>query len=240
MAEHDVLILHCDWRGVPTGITTPAVNHTRVATRHHAQAKLSLPRCKRAWSEIVRAKVIGQSNNVEGLPRKKLRSLSRAVRSGDPTNVEAQAAKLYWKAISNGEHFRRVPGEGVGRNALLDYGYAVLRGLGVRAVFSAGLWPALGIHHAHRSNAFSLVDDLIEPFRPVVDNSVFLLDDSDSLDDPNVKRLVVSSCDQPFSDLGYSAASELRNLAQRLGNYVEGNADQLEVKPWGGSPNESR
>ena len=92
------------------------------------------------------------------------------VRSGDPTNVEAQAARLYWPALL-GEAFRRDP-EGPPPNAFLNYGYMVLRSCVARAVCGAGLHPALGLHHHNRSNLFCLADDLLEPLRPLVDVQV--------------------------------------------------------------------
>ena len=97
--------------------------------------------------------------------------LARDVRSGDPQNVEAQAARIYWSAFFEGIVFRR-DREGGGPNPLLNYGYAVLRAAIARAIVAAGLLPSLGLHHSNRSNAFCLADDLIEPLRPLVDYRV--------------------------------------------------------------------
>jgi len=132
----------------------------------------------------VAAKIRAQARNLshEPLVRERLMSLSRRVRSGDPDNLEAQASQIYWPALFRDlggveSPFRRIPGggEGKGPNALLDYGYAVLRaGLG-RAIVSAGLLPALGVAHHNRANPFCLADDLIEPLRPMVDGKVRML-----------------------------------------------------------------
>jgi len=89
------------------------------------------------------------------------------VRSGDPGNLEAQAARRYWPLMM-GDDFRRDP-DGDGANALLNYGYAILRAATARAVVAAGLHPSIGIFHRHPHNALPLADDLMEPFRPVVD-----------------------------------------------------------------------
>jgi CRISPR-associated protein Cas1 len=89
------------------------------------------------------------------------------VRSGDPENVEAQAARRYWRIMFGGEFSRDRQAEGI--NALLNYGYTVLRAVASRAICAAGLHPTIGIFHANRANAFALADDVMEPFRPMVD-----------------------------------------------------------------------
>lgn len=99
--------------------------------------------------------------------------LARKVRSGDPQNIEAQAARKYWTLLF-GKDFRRDK-NGDGINALLNYGYTVLRAIVSRAICAAGLHPTLGIFHSNNYNAFALADDLMEPFRPYVDAVVFNL-----------------------------------------------------------------
>ena len=96
-------------------------------------------------------------------------ALVRGVRSGDPNNAEAHAARVYWQNwIPEATAFRR-DADGDGLNALLNYGYAVLRAAVARAIVAAGLLPSLGLKHSNRSNAFALADDLMEPLRPLVD-----------------------------------------------------------------------
>jgi CRISP-associated protein Cas1 len=92
------------------------------------------------------------------------------VRSGDPSNIEAQAAKHYWRSLF-GKGFARDP-DGDGLNSLLNYGYAVLRAATARAVVATGLHPSLGVFHRNPRNSFQLVDDLMEPYRPVIDGAV--------------------------------------------------------------------
>jgi CRISPR-associated protein Cas1 len=184
----------------------------------------------------VRAKIAGQQANLQALGRPAARTLAeiaKTVRSGDPDNVEARAAKAYWPQLFAGEHFSRIPGEGAGKNALLDYGYAVLRGHALRAVLEAGLVPALGLFHHGRANPFNLADDIIEPFRPAIDWGVVNLPSGSSPNHPAVKQaLVKASGAVSFTQAGYSAATELRNLAQQLGNYAEGEVDRLTVPTW--------
>jgi CRISPR-associated protein Cas1 len=100
-----------------------------------------------------------------------LRRIAADVRSGDPSNIEAQASRRYWPALF-GPAMHRVPGAEDPVNRLLNYGYAVLRGAVARGLCAAGMHPSLGIHHHNRYNPFCLADDLMEPFRPAVDTIV--------------------------------------------------------------------
>jgi len=115
-----------------------------------------------------------------GLDSAGLMRLASLVRSGDPENVEAQAAKRYWSQLL-GDSFRRDP-MGLAPNGLLNYGYTVLRSAVARSIVAAGLHPSLGIHHSNDRNAFRLADDLIEPFRPFVDIVVKKLSDQNLVD----------------------------------------------------------
>ena len=124
---------------------------------------------------MVRAKLLGQAAVLAhtGANPNALQLLARQVKSGDSANAEAQGARKYWGALM-GPLFRRDQGAD-GPNALLNYGYTVLRAATARAVVAAGLHPSFGLHHSHDGNAMRLVDDLMEPFRPVVDWRVWHL-----------------------------------------------------------------
>lgn len=199
---------------------------------------MTLPRRKNAWGRLVRAKVLGQATNLRCLGDpdwSALAAMAKQVRSGDPSNVESRAARYYWARLFNDDDaFSRAPQRGCGRNALLDYGYAVLRGYGVRAVLSAGLSTSIGIFHRNRSNAFNLVDDLIEPFRPAVDWVATTLPGDASLDDSAVKAAMVGASTQPFGSNGVSVAASLTDLAQQLGRYAEGQISNLKPPAWNG------
>lgn len=173
LLAHDAAFIVCGKNHLPAGLLLPLADHTQVVWRVHDQIAVKKPVKKRLWQQIVRAKVRAQAANLaEGsLPRGKLLALAGEVRSGDPTNVEAQAAKIYWGALFAPLPFRRDP-DGDGVNALLNYGYAIMRASVARAIVAAGLMPALGIHHSNRANAFCLADDLVEPLRPIVDGRV--------------------------------------------------------------------
>ena len=139
------------------------------AGRFDAQMNASAPTRKRLWAEIVRAKLRHQAAALDafGAPTPPIGALVKAVRSGDSTNVEAQAAQRYWPLLF-GKDFRR-DREADGANALLNYGYTILRSAVGRSVVAAGLHPTLGLHHSDRGNPMRLVDDLMESFRPLVD-----------------------------------------------------------------------
>lgn len=234
--DDDVVVLVCDWRGVPVGCASGLTEHSLVGKRQLAQSSASLPRRKRAWQAIIRAKVTGQARvlSLMGSPDTgRITELIDDVRSGDPGNVEAIAARIYWSAWCNGEGMARVPGMGVDDiNSCLDYGYGVLRGHAIRAVMSAGLSPVLGVFHRGRSNGFNLADDLMEPCRPVIDWVVATMGSHD-LSDPAVKHQLVAAASAPFTADGATIPTYLCELAQHLGGYFEN--DELRrftCSPW--------
>lgn len=242
LLENDVAVIFCDWKGVPEGAAHGNVAHGRVGARHQAQARLSYPRRKNAWGRIVASKIAGQAQVLSDLglvEASDLRAMAREVRSGDPGNFEALAARLYWAALWGGDGFRRDPGKGRNqtnsRNAQLDYGYTVLRGHGIRAVMAAGLAPSLGIFHRGRSNYFALVDDLIEPFRPAIDWAVCQLPDDSNMRDSTVRRSLVEAASQRFLAEGETIPSVFTDLAQQFGRYVEGEIARLPVPVWCGA-----
>ena len=154
---------------LPVGMMLPLDAHHVQTERHRAQVETGEPVRKRAWQAIVRAKIIQQATVLTHFTGSHggLVPMARRVRSGDPDNLEAQAAQRYWPRLF-GKTFRR-DREAEGVNALLNYGYAVVRAAVARGVVAAGLIPSLGVHHRHRGNPFCLADDLLEPYRPYVD-----------------------------------------------------------------------
>jgi CRISPR-associated protein Cas1 len=125
---------------------------------------------------VVRAKLEQQAAALEaaGAPTAPLDRLVRKVKSGDPENMEAQGARRYWGLLFGNELQAR-PAMAEGLNALLNYGYTVYASALARAVIAAGLHPGIGLHHSNDTNAMRLVDDLMEPFRPVFDLKVWQL-----------------------------------------------------------------
>jgi CRISPR-associated protein Cas1 len=176
LVDFDATVVVCGRDHLPAGILLPLSDHSQVVWRIRDQIAVRGPVRKQLWRQIVRAKIRAQAGNLPpGPPRTRLLRLAREVRSGDPDNHEAQAARVYWGAWlgddQGPERFRR-DRDGPQPNGMLNYGYAVVRAALARALVAAGLLPALGIHHANRSNAFCLADDLIEPLRPIVDGRV--------------------------------------------------------------------
>lgn len=157
------------------GMLLPLDGNFEQSRRIDAQIKAKLPVHKRLWLQVVRAKLEQQALLLErlGISCEVLWRLSRSVKSGDPQNLEAQGARYYWQRLF-GKNFRRDRYSGA-INSLLNYGYTILRAIVARAVVAAGLHPSIGLHHANASNAMRLVDDLMEPFRPMVDLAVFKL-----------------------------------------------------------------
>lgn len=175
LARRGAAVVLCGDDYLPAAWLWPVEGHHVQALRMRRQLEASLPLRKRLWQGVVRAKLAQQMKTLEllGLPGDRLEPLARRVRSGDPDNVEAQAARLYWPMLF-GHDFRRNRFGG-GGNSFLNYGYTVLRATVARSVTSAGLHPSIGIHHSNRANSMCLVDDLMEPFRPPMDYTVVRL-----------------------------------------------------------------
>lgn len=173
IAQSDGVLVVCGDNHLPSAMLVPLSQHSQIVWRITSQIEASLPLRKKLWKQIVVEKVLRQASNLpKSYPAyKKLVDLSKRVQSGDVTNIEAQAAKIYWQNWLWQEEFRR-DSDGDGLNAFLNYGYAIIRAAVARAIVGAGLSPTLGLHHCNRSNHFCLADDLMEPFRPLVDDRV--------------------------------------------------------------------
>ena len=175
LSERKAIIVVCGKNWHPISYTLPFDAHYESAGTLRDQISASKPLKKQLWKKVVQAKInnqvlILQHHKPETKVVKQLEMLRRKTKSGDPDNTEAQAAKLYWPELM-GNQFRR-DRSSADINGFLNYGYTVLRAATARAVCAAGLHPSLGIHHGSRVNAFALVDDLMEPFRPLVDSVV--------------------------------------------------------------------
>jgi CRISP-associated protein Cas1 len=175
LATRGVPVVLCGANHQPAALVWPVDGHHAQAGRMSDQAGASAPLKKRLWQQVVRAKILeqGAALAATGAEAGGFRLLARKVRPGDPDNVEAEAARRYWPLLF-GPQFRRDT-DGGGLNGLLNYGYAILRAATARAVMAAGLHPSLGLMHSNRGNALVLVDDLMEPFRPIVDREVHRL-----------------------------------------------------------------
>lgn len=175
MAERNVPVVLCAPNHAPVSVVWPLQGHHAQGARLRAQIDASRPLQKQMWQKIIAAKIRLQGHvlHANGKEGGAFDLLARKVRSGDPDNIEAQAARRYWKALFGSEFARDQDADGV--NALLNYGYTVLRALVSRAICASGLHPTAGIFHSNRANAFALADDLMEPLRPLVDQLVYNL-----------------------------------------------------------------
>jgi CRISP-associated protein Cas1 len=182
LAEYGAAVVLCGHDHHPTGMYLPLSSNTHLLSRLDTQLNASKPLRKRLWAEIVAAKVRAQAEVLpedQASSRRELLARQRTIRSGDPENVEAQAAAIYWPRLFSDcagvKHpFRRRAADPDAEppNGLLDYGYAVVRAAVARSLVSAGLLPAIGVKHQGRGNPFCLADDLMEPLRPIVDERV--------------------------------------------------------------------
>lgn len=175
LASRNAFLVVCASNFMPVAWLWPVEGHHAQVGNMNRQLAASLPLKKRVWQSLVRTKIRQQAAvlNQVGRTSARLEQLAKEVKSGDSTNVEAQAARVYWPALF-GEDFRRDQNAG-GINALLNYGYTIVRSAVARAVVSAGLHPSIAVHHSHRGDTFALADDLVEVFRPHVDLAIVRL-----------------------------------------------------------------
>jgi len=169
LAEANVPIVICGANQSPASVIWPIAGHFAQGLHMQAQAQANKPLLKRLWAQLIKAKINNQAEVLKAYNYNSSDLFSMAVRikSGDSENMEAQAARKYWKRLMGGK-FKRGTHEG-GINGALNYGYTILRAGIARSILAAGLHPSLSIHHQSRGDALRLADDLIEPYRPWVD-----------------------------------------------------------------------
>lgn len=181
LLENNCAVITCDNHSLPVGLMLPLYGNSTQNERFRYQLDASQPLRKQLWQQTIKAKIENQAavlSACSGMPIKNMKRWADDVRSGDPDNVEGHAAAYYWRYFFNNitglENFTRNR-EGMAPNNLLNYGYAILRAVVARALVTSGLLPTLGIHHHNRYNAYCLADDIMEPYRPYVDELVFAI-----------------------------------------------------------------
>jgi CRISPR-associated protein Cas1 len=171
LAERGAVTILCGSKGVPSALVLPMNVNYETALRTRLQSGASLPLKKRLWQSVVIAKLKHQSAVLRFFGREekanRIDIYASQVQSGDARNRESSGARIYWKALFDAGFSRHPHGDWP--NALLNYGYSLLRGFAARAICAAGLNPVFGIHHENSTNPFPLADDLMEPYRPLVD-----------------------------------------------------------------------
>ncbi len=181
LLENNCALITCGDNRMPVGLMLPLCGNTTQNERFRCQLNISLPLQKQLWQQTVQYKINNQAavlGSTRGTIVKNMRVWVKEVKSGDPDNLEARAAAYYWRNLfPEIPDFTRDRG-GVPPNNLLNYGYAVLRAVVARSLVISGLLPTLGIHHHNRYNAYCLADDIMEPYRPYVDELVVKIVDS--------------------------------------------------------------
>jgi len=232
LAERCAPFVLCGANHNVAGMILTVDGNYQQAKRFDAQLAAKQPLTKRLWAEIVKSKLQQQAAALDatGMPAVPLSALVRKVRSGDPDNFEAQGAHRYWRMLF-GNDFRRDQQAG-GLNAMLNYGYTVLRAATARAVVAAGLHPTMGLHHCNEGNAMRLVDDLMEPFRPMIDLKVWQLNRrGDSTVTPESKRALARTL---YDDMQTSVGATpvmvcAQKLATSLAQIFIGERDKLDL-----------
>ena len=224
LAERGAPVVLCARNHAPKSVLLPIEGHGFQGARMRAQWRAKTPFIKQAWKKIVVSKVLMQAAALESIVEisTPLIKMQRKITSGDSKNIEAQAARYYWPRIM-GSGFRRDLGA-EDENALLNYGYTVLRAAAARAVVAVGLHPTIGLFHSNRGNAFALADDLMEPFRPLVDCAVRNIVLSSGIDvDGEAKQSLASliELDVPLRDGVSPVSVALIKLATSLGQSFE-------------------
>lgn len=215
LLDHGAVIVFCGADHLPVGMALPTNGHHLQAERFRAQVLASEPRTKGIWKQLVQEKIWHQRVVCENpVTQTRLERLAKRVRSGDPENIEAQAARAYWQVWQPDTDFRRER-EGPWPNPLLNYGYMAFRAAVARALCGAGFHCAYGINHSNRYNAFCLADDFVEPFRPLVDDRVReLVRRGHTEIDRECKQELLSLLNAPF--LSKAGTGPFINALQRM------------------------
>ena len=229
--DADVAVVVCDQKSIPNGLCLPLYSYHAGAqrTRLQIEASSDKPLVKRIWRQIVKHKIKNQAQLLQSLFQDDagLLELYKSVKSGDSDNRESVAARRYWARLFEGSNFKRDYNGEDPVNAALNYGYSILRAIVARSVVAGGLCASLGVAHRSKYNGFALADDLIEPFRPVVDCCVYGLLGEDKLDKeltPSVKgrllrqitgRYLVNGNQETIFETSTKAVESLIHVFQR-------------------------
>lgn len=224
LADLGIPYVVCNAAFSPVSLVWPLQGHHLQSRAIRNQLAASRPLQKRLWQAIVREKIRHQAIALEciGESSQPLQRLVKKVRSGDPGNCEAQAARLYWTKLF-GRNFTRNR-DGDSPNDLLNYGYTIIRSAMARAVAGCGLHPSVSLNHSNQFNPFVLVDDLVEPFRPFVDLRVHGLIEQQKMLDKDSKSALVETLHLPCS--GPENSTTLLNQIQTLARSLSASFEQ--------------
>ncbi len=174
LLDANVMVISSDEKHQPNGMFLPLQSNTLQSERFDHQINATTPMKKNIWKQLIYCKVMMQARMLNDLTGKdmSLKVLAKKIRSGDPDNIEAQAARRYWSQLFEQDGFKR-DRFADDQNRYLNYCYAIVRALVARSLCATGLHPSIGVHHHNRYNAYCLADDVMEPFRPIADLHVW-------------------------------------------------------------------
>jgi len=236
LAQANVPIVLCGSNQSPASVIWPVDGHFAQGLRMQTQAVAKKPVNKRLWAQLIKAKITAQADVLAHAVQNcaDIKHMAISVKSGDPDNLEAQAARRYWPRLM-GPDFKRDRTIS-GKNAALNYGYMVLRAACARAVLAAGLHPSLSIHHQSRGDALRLADDLMEPFRPWVDLTVWRLfsgpydkEAPDLTQDHKQALAATLTLDMAGASGNSPMHVHIDRMAQSLAHVYAGDAKQLDL-----------
>jgi CRISPR-associated protein Cas1 len=230
--EYNIPFIICDDKHVPSGMMLPFLQHTDSSGRLSTQINAKLPLKKQIWKQVISEKLLNQANHLLVYGYKKqaehILILSKTVKSGDADFHEAQGAKIYFSVLF-GKDFRRNRENNI--NGCLDYGYTILRSSVARAISGCGLLPCFGIFHSNMQNSFCLVDDLMEPLRPLVDmyvQKIYAQNRCFELN-PQIKKKLISIISHTvnFGEEKQELSFALQNYVHSYFNVLEGRQKQI-------------
>lgn len=241
LSEKGCITVFCGKNYTPVSMVLPIASHTYFTKIIKTQINASEPLRKRVWQKIVIQKIKNQALSLQFCGKDTnvvlLENISKTVKSGDPDNREAYAARMYWKVLF-GDTFTRDKDGGDDINTLLNYGYAIMRACMARAICSHGLIPSLGIHHDNNLNQFCLADDLFEIYRPIVDTFVYkLIEKGETELKPETKKILASLLKVKVhtSEGESQVVQSMQYMASSFANALEIGKPDIELPSWEGN-----
>ena len=242
LSEKGCITIFCGQNYIPLSMVLPVASHTYYTKIIKTQINASEPLKKRIWQKIVIQKIKNQALSLKYCGKTDgvhlIEKISRMVKSGDPDNREAYAARMYWKDLFGDSFIRDKNGEGI--NAFLNYGYAIMRAAMARAICAHGLIPSLGIHHDNNLNQFCLADDLFEIYRPIIDTFVYKLTEKGETElKPENKKLLANLLKVKVhtSEGESQVVQSMQYMASSFVNALEVGKPDIELPVWEGNEN---
>ncbi|MEE1361610.1 MAG: type II CRISPR-associated endonuclease Cas1 [Selenomonadaceae bacterium] len=226
LAEQGVCVIVCDGKHMPSGCLMPVSAYSRRLPMLKLQLSLPKVKIKHLWQQIIKQKIANQGKCLELIGHEdNVSILTARVKSGDTDNVEGVAAARYFKNMF-GDMFAR--DDDIPINGLLNYGYAIIRAYIARQISAYGLETSVGLFHHSELNNFNLADDIIEPFRPVVDLQVASIGEGEELNPQNKSQLIgVLSHDVSLNGEKQPVSYAIEKVVQNLIRCFKGEADTL-------------